>query len=289
MKKLLFVLGVLLSAVLLSPALAYAAKPDGAGGGKPKPPSDGGGTTELVGYDVSYPQCGKRLPTEHYFAIVGVNGGTAASENPCLASQLGWANTAKPGSTQDPVQLYVNTANPAQESSYDWQSWPTVSSPENPYPGCDGTNTLACSWQYGWNRSVETATYFTSQAERAGLDSTNPGDYMWWLDVETMNSWQAGSQAALERNVAALEGFAAYYKSLGANVGLYSTALQWTQITGDHISSGSNLVGLPNWRPSGASLSNAIANCDVEPLTAGGDIYLTQYVRKNLDHNHSCI
>ena len=243
----------------------------------------------MVGYDVSYPQCGKRLPTDHYFAVVGVNGGTATSENPCLTSQLAWANGAKSGSTQDPVQLYVNTANPAQESTYTWGSWPTTGT--TPYGNCAGveTNDKACSWQYGWNRSVETAAYFQQRAQQAGLASTNPADYMWWLDVETMNSWQSGPQEALERNVATLEGFAAYYHSLGADVGLYSTALQWTEITGDYIAADSNLVGLPNWRPSGASLSNAITNCDVPPLTTGGDIYLTQYVRKNLDHNHSCI
>lgn len=103
-----------------------------------------------------------------------------------------------------------------------------------------------------------------------------------------MNSWQSGTPQALERNVAALEGFARYYQSKGATVGLYSTGYQWGVITGNTIHENSNLIGLDNWRPSGASLSNAISNC-VEPLTKYGKIVLTQYVKKNLDHNHSCM
>ena len=26
--------------------------------------------------------------------------------------------------------------------------------PASPYGACDGTNSLACSWQYGWTRAV---------------------------------------------------------------------------------------------------------------------------------------
>lgn len=288
MKKLLFLFVLSFAIITLTPTLAFAAKPDGAG--KPQPPSDGGGgtTAELVGYDISYPQCGRRLPTDHYFGIVGVNGGNAATYNPCLTSQLAWANTAKDSSKQDKIQLYVNTGNPAQEGSYNWASWPTTGT--TPYGNCSGerTNDLACSWQYGWNRSVDTEAYFITKAKEAGI-VFNTSTYTWWLDVETMNSWQIGSQPALERNVAALEGFAAYYKSKGAKVGLYSTETQWREITGNHIADDSNLIGLDNWRPSGASLSNAINNCNVDPLTTGGQIVLTQYVKKNLDHNHSCI
>lgn len=283
----MFVFVCMFTIATLAPAVVFAAKPVDAG--KPKPPSDDS-SQEMVGYDISYPQCGKRLPNDHYFGIVGVNGGLPTTTNSCLADQLAWANSAKDGSPQEKVQLYVNTANPAQELSYNWRSWPTSSTPENPHGPCAGnkTNDLACSWQYGWNRSVETEQYFLAKAEAAGLSSLETGDYIWWLDVETMNSWQSGSRESLENNVATIEGFAAYYKSKGATVGLYSTAIQWGEITGNFVSDTSNLNRLANWRPSGASLNNAIANCDLPPLTPGGFISLTQYVRKNLDHNHSC-
>jgi hypothetical protein len=285
MKKALTLFVLLILTVALTPSVAFAAKPA-------KPP--GSGTTEMVGYDVSYPQCGKRLPTDHYFAIVGVNGGTAATTNSCLAEQLIWANKAMTGSNQPRVQLYVNTANPGEVIDQ-ITTWPTSNTDktgfttDNPYGTCTGLNDDACSWQYGWNRSVEAyLDRFVPAAETAGIDQAVSA-YTWWLDVETMNTWQAGSTEALARNTAAIEGFAKYYQAQGAKVGLYSTAVQWSEITGNTVGSSSNLNGLPNWRPSGASLSNAKANCGVAPLTAGGHISLTQYVIKNLDHNHSCI
>jgi len=281
MKRLLSLFSATLVAALIVPSVAFAAKPTPA-----QPPAP----TELKGYDISYPQCGnkdlKNLPTDQYFAIVGVNGGTAATYNSCLADQLVWANKAKTGSNQPKVQLYVNTANPAQDTAYNWASWPT--SGNTPYGPCTGvrTNDAACSWQYGWNRSAETEAYFVGKAQAAGI-STNTGNYTWWLDVETMNSWQTGSNLAL--NTAALEGFAAYYQAKGSTVGLYSTAVQWNSIVGSTVNSDSNLNGSPNWRPSGASLSNAVANCSVAPLTANGYISITQYVVKSLDTDHSCI
>ncbi len=284
MKKLfaLFALPILIMAI--APSIAFAAKPEQAG--KPKPPSGGGGTSEMVGYDVSYPQCGKKLPSDYYFGIVGVNGGNAATPNPCLADQLVWQSKARDGSSQPKLQLYVNTANPAEDPEYNWQSWPTDG--DTPYGTCTGANDRACSWLYGWNRSIYTEGVLKAAASSKGLN-TNTSDYVWWLDVETMNSWQAGSTDALARNQAAIEGFAAYYQSKNAQVGLYSTEYQWGEIVGATQIIDGNLVGLPNWRPSGASLSNAISNCSLAPLTSGGQVVLTQYIKKNLDHNHSCV
>lgn len=283
MKKLLslFVLSILTVAAV--PSVAFAAKPQA-------PVS----TPELVGYDISYPQCGSRLPTDQYFGIVGVNGGTAATTNTCLASQLSWASKSKPGSNQPKIQVYVNTANPGEVINQ-ITTWPisntdrTGFTTTNPYGTCTGANDAACSWQYGWNRSVEAdLERFVPAAKAAGINQSAAA-YTWWLDVETMNTWQSGSAEALARNTAALEGFAKYYQLKGATVGLYSTAVQWSQINGTTVGTGGNLNGLGNWRPSGASLSNAITNCKVAPLTPGGYISLTQYVQKNLDYNHSCI
>lgn len=282
MKSLVTLISLSILALLVLPGFVSASKPISSTS-KPVPAID------MKGYDISTPQCGKSLPTDHYFGIVGVNGGTATSSNHCLAEQLVWAKSAKSGSNQPKIQLYVNTANPAQDPTYSWSSWPTNSTPNNPYGLCTGTkaNDLACSWQYGWNRSEETEKYFLSQAETAGI-SASTVDYTWWLDVETMNSWQSGTKDALARNTASIEGFGAYYQLKGAKIGLYSTAVQWTEITGNNLRVDSNLRGLPNWRPSGTTLSNAKKNCSVAPLTQGGYISLTQYVVKNLDNNYSC-
>lgn len=287
MKKIIAVFVAVVLTFAAVPSVVFAARPGG-GGTKPTP------TVELKGYDVSYPQCGKRLPTDHYFGIVGVNGGTAATANGCLADQLVWASKAKVGSNQPRVQVYVNTANPGEVIGQ-ITTWPTTSTdsngtvPANPYGACSGANDKACSWLYGWNRSIYTEGVFkTAATSNRGLNA-NTTDYVWWLDVETMNTWQSGGDEAFARNAAAIEGFGAYYQAKGATIGLYSTAVQWTEITGSAIRVDSNLNGLANWRPSGASLTNAKANCSVASLTPGGYISLTQYVVKSLDHNHSCI
>ncbi len=288
MKKLFVLLSLGFLGILLIPSMALAAKSVSSLGAYASV------TPELRGYDVSYPQCGRSLPTTFYFGIVGVNGGKASTPNTCLADQLVWANTAKYGSNQSRFQLYVNTANPGEVISQ-ITTWPTTpydlngSLPTNPYGNvCAGQNDRACSWLYGWNRSIYTEGVFKNATSSKGL-STDTSQYVWWLDVETMNTWQSGSSEALVRNTAALEGFGAYYQSKSATVGLYSTAYQWGTITGNTISSASNLLGLGNWRPSGTSLTNAKNNCNVTPLTSGGFISLTQYIVKNLDNNHSCI
>ena len=40
------------------------------------------------GNDISYPQCGKTLPSRQAFGIVGVNEGLANTTNPCLATEI---------------------------------------------------------------------------------------------------------------------------------------------------------------------------------------------------------
>jgi hypothetical protein len=279
MKKLIALIILTLSTVVCMPASAFAAK---------LPAS--APTAEQVGYDISWPQCGKKLPTGQSFAIIGVNGGTAANTNPCLADQLAWAGKSSGTTAQPKTQVYVNTANPGEVIAQ-ITTWPTNNTDKtgvttaNPYGDCQGANDTACSWQYGWNRAVE--DYVDRLQPTA--KSASVASYVWWLDVETMNTWQSGTTDALARNTATLEGMTSYFNTHAARVGLYSTAPQWNTIVGQTVSATSNLNGLGNWRPSGASLDNAKANCKVAPLTTGGYISLTQYVQQNVDKNHSCI
>jgi hypothetical protein len=59
------------------------------------------------GYDISFPQCGSKLPRDGAFAVVGVNNGLPWSANPCVKAQFQWASTL-----QTPASFYTNTANP---------------------------------------------------------------------------------------------------------------------------------------------------------------------------------
>ena len=227
----------------------------------------------LWGMDVSYPQCGTSLPTGQAFAVVGVNGGTATTTNPCLAEQLAWAAGSTGATVHDDIQLYVNTGNPGSGAA----SWPRSGS--NRYGDCDGSDSTACAYQYGWDRARDDATL-------RGI--AEPAQYMWWLDVEIVNTWDISTGGHV-RNAAVLEGMTEYFTSIGVRgVGLYSTQYQWTEIVGNGVSATSSLNGLSNWRPAGTDLAAAQATCSVAPLTPGGIVEMTQY-RTDFDYNHSCI
>lgn len=224
-----------------------------------------------LGNDISWPQCGKKLPTGQAFGIVGVTGGLANNTNPCLSTQLAWAASSVGGTSQDKVQLYVNTANPELAGSW----WPTDNGGvSNPYGNCDGTASVACAYIYGYNKARDDATI-------RGV--SNPSNYLWWLDVETANSWSTNKLA----NQADLEGMADYFKSIGARVGLYSTSYQWGQIVG--TVTGSSLNGLPSWLPGARNQQAAEKNCSLSSLTSGGTVVLTQFISRNIDYDVNCV
>lgn len=238
-----------------------------------------------VGYDVSYPQCGSPLPRERAFAVVGVNGGLSTKANPCLSTQLAWAwRSSGDVAAQPKAQLYLNTANPGEVRDQ-VTTWPNAGS--TPYGTCDGSNSAACSYQYGWERASNSVVSFFTAAARAAKVESSPARYTWWLDVETMNTWQSGSAEALARNRATLEGMTDYLLVRGATVGIYSTGHQWGQIVGS-VPDDSVLAGLPSWLAGATTLSGARSNCSRTPLVPGGEVTLTQYVQNGWDRNTSC-
>lgn len=238
-----------------------------------------------IGNDISYPQCGKTLPGGQAFGIVGVNGGKATVPNPCLTSQLKWASMSSGiVAAQSGVQLYVNTANPGEVIDQ-IMTWPK--SGNTPYGACDGTNSLACSWQYGRERA-EAQLQMLVNATAGTTLSSNASDYIWWLDVETENTWQSGSSDALARNRATLEAMTSYFQEKSAKTGLYSTSYQWGQIAGG-VSSASNLFTLDSWLAGARTQKSAQTNCKNLPLVAGGKVVLSQYVSAGLDYDLSCV
>ena len=241
-------------------------------------------TPSTVGYDVSYPQCGTTLPSGGAFGIVGVNGGTAVKANPCLSTQLRWAAGSSGAVAAQPrVQMYLNTANPGQVIAQ-VTTWPT--SGQNRYGTCDGSNSAACSYQYGLERAANSVRTMFDPAARAAGISADPARYTWWLDVETGNTWQSGSTAALARNRATLEGMTDFLTSAGGRVGVYSTTTQWRQIVGS-VPATSALYPLPSWLAGATTLSGATSNCAKAPLVHG-PVVLAQYVSGGLDRDRSC-
>ncbi|MBT2566269.1 hypothetical protein J7I84_07110 [Arthrobacter sp. ISL-85] len=235
------------------------------------------GTGAGPGNDVSWPQCGKALPKGQAFRVVGVNNGLANTTNPCLATELSWAGASTGGTGQPKVALYVNTANPGSAGAW----WPTSNTyagttVANPYGQCNsGSFGAACSYMYGYAKAYD-------DANSRGV--SNPASYFWWLDAETGNSWSADKAA----NRADLEGMTAYFASIGATAGIYSTSSQWSQIAGT-VPSSSPLYTSRSWLAGASSLTSAKRMCSSAPLTGGGKVSLTQYVSGGFDYDYSCI
>lgn len=240
-------------------------------GGTAAVAEDGPSSTVATGADVSYPQCGRSLPTRGDLAVVGVNAGTGTTTNPCLAEQLAWGDSG--GRLAD---VYVNTANPGHLGAW----WPGTDLARAGQPVvngegiCAGAEDAACGYVYGYSVAFE-------DVWRRGV--SRPGDRTWWLDVETMNSWSWNRGA----NLAVLEGMAAAIRDAGGEIGLYSTPRQWSLIVGS-ASPSSALAGTPSWIAGAVSRAGALANCAAAPLTPGGRVRMVQWVQDGVDHDSAC-
>jgi len=271
--------------ILISSSPAWAAKPTQSGS------NHGGGTVtpSTLGNDISWPQCGKALPSGQAFGIVGVNNGYATLPNPCLSSELTWSSVSNGSTNQPKTQLYVNTANPGGLGT---TSWPTNNidplgndvTTSDPYGACNGSDNQACAWQYGWNRTNQDVNQFLAPIAVDPFAS----DYNWWLDVETINSWETGT-VGLANNAATLQGMVNYLASKNvSSIGLYSTSYQWGKIVGSN-NPNNVFSGLGSWLPGAKSQKAAQNNCGLAPLVTGGKVSLTQFVSNNFDYDFSCI
>ena len=204
-----------------------------------------------TGIDVSYPNCSASLPKTS-FGIVGVTGGTAFSQNPCLKAQASKFNN---------LSLYMNTGWPGVTSVYN-----NNQSPQQ----CQAADLNCLAYNYGFNAGQDAMNY----ANNSGVYSQT-----WWLDVETMNSWS--SDTAQNRN--SIQGFYDALKAGGVNtIGIYSTTAQWNGITGNWLN---------NWPSWGATTwhtaKQAATYCTGHEFT-GGPSYLMQYIGKHFDEDVAC-
>ncbi len=245
-----------------APAMAApAAKPGGSTG------------TSTAGNDISYPQCNGAYPSGQAFGIVGVNDGLANNFNPCFTSELQWAQGSSGAVASQPkASVYVNTGDPG--NSYNGQTikdWPTSGS--NVYGTCDGSNSTACAYEYGYERATADINAVAS-----------PASYPWWLDVETGNSWQSGSYG-LAMNVADLQGMEAAFGTIGVKAGVYSTSYQWGTITGGDTT---DFNGVPDWVPGARTQKGARSDCGQTPFTGGASkITLAQWT-SSYDYDLVC-
>jgi hypothetical protein len=204
------------------------------------------------GVDISYPSCATKVPAVA-FGIVGVNNGLVYGHNGCLAAE------AKNFSD---VSLYMNTGlNASKSSAYYVQA----------QAGCNG-DVYCAAYNYGFNAAKDAISYANSQGV---------GSAKWWLDVETMNTWNKD----VLQNQKSLQG---EYDALVANgavvVGIYSTTAQWQNITAGWQN---------NWPSWGATTwttaAQAQSYCTGHQFTGGASL-LMQYKSKQskVDQDVAC-
>jgi len=193
------------------------------------------GTT---GVDISFPNCSAAIP-KAAFGVVGVTHGLAYSYNDCLSAQARQFSN---------LSLYINTG---------WYDQSAHINPTSPLV-CVAGDSNCLAYNYGYNAAVDAANYAKAQ----GVWSS-----MWWLDVETENSWNAN---VIQNQNSLLGARKALLDNGAGTVGAYSTTAQWQTITGGWKN------GWPNW---GASTWNtakqAAKYCKGHEFT-GGPTYLIQ-------------
>jgi hypothetical protein len=234
----------------------------------------------VVARDVSFPQCGGSLPAEAVsdFGVLGTNNGISFTRNPCLLHQLAWAK-----SLSMPPAFYANTGNPGPVRAKHWplgQTSPFACAASDP-------NSVGCSYDYGWNAAWQSYSTAVDAAQRLHqvdrFDARRrAANVAWWLDVETMNSWQTidgpPTRAAQRRDVATIQGELDALRFAGViQVGIYSTRFQWGQITGGASLTQGKFAGVPQWLAGYESQSGAVAGCGDAGFT-GGTVRMTQYL-----------
>src|SRR5476651_1577255 len=117
---------------------------------------------------ISYPQCPHYFPNYEYeFGIIGVNGGKAFTRNDCLFEEYYWAKKAKIDAS-----LYMNLNYPSGDTE-------TLGlfGPKN---GCGKNQRICHAYNYGYNAAKDAYQYALSEFANSN---------MWWVDVETANTW----------------------------------------------------------------------------------------------------
>ena len=211
-------------------------------------------TGTAVGYDVSYPQCSTATtppPGTFTFGIVGVNGGRPFNYNSCLQAEYSTAATE-----QLAPSLYINTgysgAYRRNITSYCSSQVPAASS------------ALQQAWAIGCSEADSSMGYAVNQTPVA----------MWWLDVETANSW---SSSNLTLNQYTINGAAFRLAQSGLPVGVYSSASMWTTITGSSSFAHPNIAA--DWEMAGGACGTGFS---------GDPVWLVQSTSGGVDTDTAC-
>jgi hypothetical protein len=253
-------------------------------------------THGTVGFDYSFPGCStpvaptrSSLGTPYSFAVVGVNGGKPFTQNSCLASEFQSAAVTVPL-----VSFYINISAPIGSTAGNGMNGPKGQ--------CSSTDYMCQSYNFGYNAAQDA---YSRAATTLGT-STVAGR-VWWLDVETANSWWGldNGNCTLTCNDQVLQGAIDYFHQGGMTVGAYSISSMWALAQAMHtavamsgvasairlwtqIAGGGYQPGVPAWTSGASSLSTAPTFCSSTSFT-GGPVWLVQRPLNNYyDEDYAC-
>ena len=223
--------------------------------------------TGQVGVDISWPNCSASVPAGTPFGVVGVSYGRAYSVvNPCLGTEAANFPNGK-------LSLYANTGLNIDKTS-----------PETYYQKAFAKGNCAADLNpdvcgarsYGYYAGQQIA----QQSIDAGVKSPN-----WWLDIETVNTWNGGPSLDAQSIQGEYDGIHSVLDPVqpGVVIGAYSTNYQWNTIAGSFK---------PGWNVWYATAerraSAAIKYCDSNTYSfAGGPVQLVQFKGK-IDQDYAC-
>lgn len=204
--------------------------------------------------DVSWPNCRYQAPTGGFRSgVVGVTGGLDFRPNPCVTQESRWFIR---------YATYMNTGYPGVGGTAPvFRTSPFI---------CTAIQRLCLAYNYGFHAATYAMQY-------AALKNVHTG--MWWLDVETENSWTDDTQANRVSLMGMLAAISQY--SFYARAGFYSTPHQWRVITGGWLNY------LPAWVGTGALDETAARQACQRSAFTGGKTWLGQYT-VTLDQNVPC-
>jgi hypothetical protein len=129
------------------------------------------------------------------------------------------------------------------------------------------------AYNYGYNDALDAYSYGVASGVNAPI---------WWIDVETTNSWDSNQYNNSRTIQGAIDGLIAS----GVLPGLYSTYVQWPEIAGSYAPGGP--IWVPDGWPSRYSLDDYCTRPELS--FAGGKPWLVQYQVDNVpfDEDYAC-
>jgi hypothetical protein len=122
---------------------------------------------------------------------------------------------------------------------------------------------------------------FGYQAAQFAYEDTIPlkiKPSMWWLDIETMNTWH--TEPILNQQV--IQGAIDFLNLREQKIGIYSTPYQWNIIAGNFK------PGLPVWAAGAKNKYTAQLHCQDKYAFTGGPVHMVQFIEDEFDNNHLC-